>query len=124
MIIHLLSFLLMACGASSPKQSDTTIIGQKVQFSSLSEKAKAYYADAIRPLYEKQLLRSGFNGAILFAKNGEIVFEDYRGDINFKTKEPITPTTPFHLASISKTFTAYFTRIISITYFSDYYLLG
>ncbi|MFX5260741.1 hypothetical protein ABTD18_19730, partial [Acinetobacter baumannii] len=59
MIIPLLSFLLMACGASSPKQSDTTIIGQKVQFSSLSEKAKAYYADAIRPLYEKQLLRSG-----------------------------------------------------------------
>ncbi|MFV7869623.1 serine hydrolase domain-containing protein, partial [Enterococcus faecium] len=26
--------------------------------------------------------------------------------MNFKTKEPILPTTPFHLASISKTFTA------------------
>ncbi|MBX9733233.1 MAG: beta-lactamase family protein [Chitinophagaceae bacterium] len=106
MIIPVLSFFLTACGASSPKQPDTAITIQKVEFSGLTEKAKAYYADAIRPLYEKQLLRTGFNGAILFAKNGEIVFEDYRGDINFKTKEPITPTTPFHLASISKTFTA------------------
>ncbi|WP_369672563.1 hypothetical protein, partial [Enterococcus faecium] len=47
MIIPLLSFLLMACGASSPKQSDTTISVRKVEFSPLSEKAKAYYTDAI-----------------------------------------------------------------------------
>lgn len=39
------------------------------------------------------------------AKNGEIVFEDYHGIYNLKTKENISSTTPFHLASISKTFT-------------------
>src|SRR4051812_13706195 len=49
--------------------------------------------------------KRGFNGSFLVAKNGEILFEDYKGVYNFQTKEPITEHTPFHLASISKTFT-------------------
>jgi CubicO group peptidase (beta-lactamase class C family) len=52
------------------------------------------------------LLRTGFNGSILVAKNGEIVFEDYHGSANLRTKEPIDSTTTFHVASVSKTFTA------------------
>ena len=39
-------------------------------------------------------------------QTGEIVFEDYHGYINLKTKEPITPNSTFHIASVSKTFTA------------------
>ena len=41
----------------------------------------------------------------MVAKNGEIVFEDYKGYANYTTKSLINPETPIHLASISKTFT-------------------
>lgn len=50
-------------------------------------------------------MSTGFNGSILVAKNGEILFEDYKGLYNFKTKEPLNEHSTFHLASISKTFT-------------------
>jgi CubicO group peptidase (beta-lactamase class C family) len=108
MIIPILSFLIMACGsAPAPVVKDTHAVAtQPVKFSGLSAAEKAYYANAIESMYRSMLLRTGFNGSILVAKNGEVVFEDYQGMINFKTKEPITPTTPFHVASISKTFTA------------------
>jgi CubicO group peptidase (beta-lactamase class C family) len=50
--------------------------------------------------------RGHFNGSILVAKNGEIIYETYKGFRNPRVKkDSITPSTPFHLASISKTFT-------------------
>jgi len=108
MIIPLLTLLFIACGSNPPAdKKDTANPGtSEPHFSPLSKKQKDYYANAITPLYQSLLLKSGFNGSILLAKNGEIVFEDYHGLINFKTKEHISPVTPFHLASISKTFTA------------------
>ncbi len=113
MVIALLSTLMMACGAPAAKQpvGDTGLVHNITPanthlFKPLTDKEKEYYANAIEPLYHSLLLRTGFNGSILLAKNGEVVFEDYHGLINFKTGDSITPNTPFHLASISKTFTA------------------
>lgn len=106
MLVTFLTFLLIACGAPAPKNKKEIVAPKIIAPHPLSEREKAYYISKIEPLYNSSLKRTGFNGSILLAKNGEIVFEDYRGFINFKTKEPITATTPFHLASISKTFTA------------------
>ncbi len=108
MIIPVLSFLIVACSGSNPPESKkvTKHSIEIAHFSDVSKRSKEHYANLIAPLYEKQLVKTGFNGAILLAKNGEIVFEDYRGFINFKTKELITANSTFHLASISKTFTA------------------
>ncbi|MEO7530325.1 MAG: serine hydrolase domain-containing protein, partial [Sediminibacterium sp.] len=106
-IIPLLTFLVIACG--SQPSAPVLKLPEKpkeIGFSPISAKEKAYYANAIAPLYESLLLKHGFNGSILLAKNGEIVFEDYHGAINFKTKAPITASTPIHVASISKTFTS------------------
>jgi len=108
MILPLLTYILLAC-SSTPKNPpvvkhlglDTTS-----HFAIISQKEKEYYNNAILPIYKNILLNKGFNGAILAAKNGNIVFEDYHGFANFSTLEPITQNTPFHLASISKTFTA------------------
>ena len=48
-----------------------------------------------------------FNGCVLVAKNGEVIYEKYSGFRDpRKHKDSISPTTPFHLASVSKTFTA------------------
>lgn len=108
MMIPILSFLIIACssGPGAPIKKDTAYITKRASFSTIPSKEKDYYANAIKPLYQSLLLKSGFNGSILLAKNGEVVFEDYHGLINFKTKAPITSSTPFHVASISKTFTA------------------
>jgi CubicO group peptidase (beta-lactamase class C family) len=52
------------------------------------------------------LLRTGFNGGILVAKKGEVIFEDYHGFYNLRKKDTLTKHSAFHLASVSKTFTA------------------
>jgi CubicO group peptidase (beta-lactamase class C family) len=107
-MIPLLTFLLIAaCGSNPTTDKKEPVKAKKpTAFSGVSAREKEYYSSAIAPLYQSLLLRTGFNGAILLAKNGEIVFEDYHGYINLKTKEPITSNSTFHIASVSKTFTA------------------
>jgi len=56
--------------------------------------------------FDQTLLRSRFNGGILVARNGKIIFEHYQGLQNVLSGEPIDSNTAFHLASVSKTFTA------------------
>jgi CubicO group peptidase (beta-lactamase class C family) len=72
---------------------------------SLSAGDKEKLMEEIKAKYEKLLGTKGFSGQILVAKNGEILFEDYKGFSNYSNKTPILPETPIHLASISKTFT-------------------
>lgn len=47
-----------------------------------------------------------FNGSMLVAHNGVVVFEDYQGQEDFGLNTPITKNTTFQLASTSKPFTA------------------
>ncbi|MEO9020486.1 MAG: serine hydrolase domain-containing protein [Ginsengibacter sp.] len=64
------------------------------------------YYNEVKDFYEKKLVARGFNGAFLVAKNGEVIFEDYHGFFNLQKKDSLTKHSAFHLASISKTFTA------------------
>ncbi|GGA85170.1 penicillin-binding protein [Puia dinghuensis] len=53
------------------------------------------------------MLAGRFNGSILVAKDGIILFEKYKGFRNpVRHQDSITAHTAFHLASVSKTFTA------------------
>jgi len=56
--------------------------------------------------YNTSLRSSGFNGGILVAKNGNIVFEAYNGNGHLNRHDIVDSLTPFHIASVSKTFTA------------------
>ena len=56
--------------------------------------------------YNKNWPRKSANGAFLVAKNGQVIFEKYDGLANFSKKDSITPTTPLHIASVSKVITA------------------
>lgn len=60
----------------------------------------------VSEFYSKKIGLSDFSGAVLVAKNGKIIFEDYKGYANFSTKEPVSETTALHLASVSKVLTA------------------
>jgi|SRR6478609_287982 len=107
--VFIICFFLIRCSSATVKQEkpapDTTLNQPDFTFDSLSAQQAAIYANAVQDFYNKRLVRTGFNGAILVAKNGQVVFEQYKGFSNFITKEPLTEHSPFHLASISKTFT-------------------
>ena len=56
--------------------------------------------------YDSILKSRGFNGGIVVAKNGNIVFEAYNGSAHPGSTDIVTDSTSFHIASVSKTFTA------------------
>lgn len=60
----------------------------------------------IDKFYRKIWRRNDLSGGFLVAKNGEILYEQYNGLANRKTKEKIDKHTPLHLASVSKVITA------------------
>ena len=64
------------------------------------------YYNGIKEFYNKDFIAKGFNGAILVAKKGRVIFEDYHGYFNLFKKDSLTSHSAFHLASVSKTFTA------------------
>jgi CubicO group peptidase (beta-lactamase class C family) len=100
------SLIFLACSNTNPVPSKNNKAGSNFIFNALNETQRANYNSQIAPLYNNLLVHSGFNGGILVAKNGEIVFEDYLGYINHSTKELINSSSKFHIASVSKTFTA------------------
>jgi CubicO group peptidase (beta-lactamase class C family) len=108
--IILFCFIVNACSQSSGNNKRIAAPDPPAHtdfaFRPLTDAEKENYTAEIKNYYNAKYASRGFNGSVLVAKNGEILFEDYRGIYNFKTKEPITDHTPFHLASISKTFTA------------------
>jgi CubicO group peptidase (beta-lactamase class C family) len=65
---------------------------------SLEAKVDAY----VEPFLEIK----GFNGAILIASKGQVLLRKSYGMANYELDAPNTPQTKFHIASISKTFTA------------------
>src|SRR5437868_6310609 len=110
-LIYLLSFSLLfsycTTGANNNKAkapAKKTTVDSLV--SNLTPDEIKLYHDEIEAYYQKNLKSKGFNGSILVAKDGVILFEDYHGyvDIPHK-KDSINANTPFHLASMSKTLT-------------------
>jgi len=64
-----------------------------------------YYYNVAKNHFETSLLNRGFNGQILIAKNGTVVFEKTIGFADMRTKDSLSNTTPMHIASVGKTFT-------------------
>ncbi|WP_247651645.1 serine hydrolase domain-containing protein [Chitinophaga eiseniae] len=59
----------------------------------------------LEAFYNGKLIRSGFNGAMIVARKGVVIFEKYHGYENSRSKAPIVDSSAFQLASVSKTFT-------------------
>lgn len=63
------------------------------------------YYRRLSEFFDTSLLQSGFNGGVLVAKDGNILYEKYSGKVDIRKSDSITSTTSFHIASTSKTFT-------------------
>jgi CubicO group peptidase (beta-lactamase class C family) len=61
---------------------------------------------AVDAEFNKLHKERAFNGSVLVAKNGKIIYQKNVGFADMEHKVPITSNTRFELASISKTFTA------------------
>ena len=111
---NILFFVLSSiaiCGCHSQK-ADIPVLKESTTnvllANNLSKADSIHYHQAVADVLEKGLLRGSFNGAILIAKDGGIVYEKYVGvkDPRLKNKDSITAETPFQIASTGKTMTA------------------
>src|ERR1700712_87278 len=105
----------ISCNSSDKKKSkdvvvaplDTTIRQVVDTSKRLSDAEFQHYHNSCRDFFNKILPPGRFNGSILVAKKGMVVFEETTGFTDPKLKQDtLTSKTAFHLASISKTFTA------------------
>lgn len=70
---------------------------------------RIFYSDKyerIDTYLKKANKRYGFNGNVLVAYDGEVILQESYGYENFRNKAPLTDSSVFQLASVSKQFTA------------------
>ena len=99
--------IFLGCSQSSQKTippKETSVYNSPTP-KGLPEEEFQYYSNLAKNHFENSLVNRGFNGQILIAKNGTIVYEKTVGFADMRTKDSLDSNTPLHIASISKTFT-------------------
>ncbi len=101
---------ISSCQSSSQKtkagERKDTLIVELPKLQPISKQEAEQLNIACTRWYDSALLLKGFNGGMLVAKKGNIVFEKYTGTTHLPGTDFITANTPLHIASVSKTFTA------------------
>jgi CubicO group peptidase (beta-lactamase class C family) len=108
-ILYFIACLTIVCGcnfsASKEKETDDSLKYYPPTPGKLDRTEFRHYYRAVSAFLDSMLFDRGFNGAVLFAKDGEVIFEKYTGKIHLQKKDSLTDSTSLHLASTSKTFT-------------------
>jgi len=99
--------ILFGCNTSSQQAAGPvgSIAHVTTPPTTLSKEEFQYYSNVVKNHFEGSLLNRGFNGQMLIAKNGTVVFEKTVGFADMRTKDSLSENTPMHIASVSKTFT-------------------
>jgi CubicO group peptidase (beta-lactamase class C family) len=111
-VLLIVVFLAFSCQSDNQKTAaekgnDTAAALIKLPTAQPITKAEAErLSKACEHWFDSALLLKGFNGGMIVAKNGNIVFEKYAGTGHLPGTDLITANTPLHIASVSKTFTA------------------
>ncbi|NOT52620.1 MAG: beta-lactamase family protein [Chitinophagaceae bacterium] len=99
--------LFYGCNNSgSPKEADDSLQYYPSTPAALNKQEFRQYYRRLNELFDTTLLHGGFNGGILIARNGAIIYEKYTGLVDLRKKGPLTENTSLHIASTTKTFTA------------------
>ncbi|HEX7412016.1 MAG TPA: serine hydrolase domain-containing protein [Bacteroidales bacterium] len=110
-ILFAVALLLSACKSRQHKIPETNSCFEQHKLSAAQDSAirKEIHASAkaviIDSLFQKKHTRQGFNGTVLIAQKGVIIYENAFGYRDFSSKIPLSLNSAFQLASISKTFT-------------------
>lgn len=110
--VILLLFIFAGCTQNSNKKAASQLAaGGPELLSAANSKIPPHeldrYLRRVQNNFDSIFRKTRLNGSVLVAKQGQIIYESYKGYVNPRTKEDtITANTPFHLASVSKTFTS------------------
>jgi CubicO group peptidase (beta-lactamase class C family) len=107
--VFLLFFVLFICCASETSEENiekAVPISQDSVNKILVEINASEKAKCLDTLFKNKVKLAGFNGCVLVAQRGQIIYEKAFGLSNFKTKDSLKLNSSFQLASASKTFTA------------------
>ena len=104
----LLTVVIAACNLSSSKQNseEDSLQYYPATPAELSKEEYRKYYRLLRDFFDTTLLKGEFNGGILIAKNGAVLFEKYQGRSDLRKQDSMKSNTSLHIASTSKTFTA------------------
>lgn len=104
-------FVLFSCKTNVKVAQEKNPLAKEVNqspfpvFNPLPRSFVPRYYDSISYFYRERIAPD-FNGMFLVAKNGEIVYERYKGMANQQYNKRVDKHTPLHVASISKVVTA------------------
>jgi CubicO group peptidase (beta-lactamase class C family) len=105
----LFSVFILSCGNAVSVQK-TTIVVQPANQDSINKILKEIHASEkkqqLDTLFKNKAKKEGFNGCVLIAQRGQIIYENAFGYADLKTKDPLKINSAFQLASTSKTLTA------------------
>lgn len=104
-----LALIVTGCKFQSHKNKTKQKVENNIasyEIEKISDADKKHYSEALHALFDSNLIQRNFNGGVLVAKGGNVLYEEYIGYQNPRTKtDTITKHTAFHLASTSKPFT-------------------
>ena len=107
LFIAVLACVIYGCNGQAKSPDPNAVPVSLMDTTAISAIEMRHFRTSITEFVDSTFGHGRFNGCILVAKNGEIIYEKYAGFRNPKvSKDSVTATTPFHLASVSKTFTA------------------
>lgn len=93
-----------------PIDQETEVITPYVNTDSINNIRKEIKADEkakqLNWLFANKVKKERFNGSVLIAQRGQIIYKNAFGFANYKTKEPLKINSAFQLSSTSKPFTA------------------
>ncbi|MBL7724951.1 MAG: beta-lactamase family protein [Chitinophagaceae bacterium] len=104
----LFAFLGYCCNTSSrdKKPEEDSLQYYPATPEKIDQQEFREYYRKLSAFFDTTLLRnSNFNGGILIAKNGSVIYERYTGKVDLRRKDTLTENTPLHIASTTKTFT-------------------
>ncbi len=105
-----LVFIQFSCSDTKSSAPVEEVLSEAVSNDSINKILKKIHATekakSLAALFKQKSKKGRFNGCVLIAQQGQVIYESSSGYSNIKSKELLSLNSAFQLASTSKTFTA------------------
>lgn len=101
-----LFLFLSSCGNNEPVSKNSTFNSDSIAINILKDNYVSKKGLQLNTLFKHKAKTAGFNGCVLIAQHGQVIYKNALGYSNLKTKDSLKINSAFQLASTSKPFTA------------------